>query len=335
VNLAIEAESLRYILNPLLLEYEIEAVRPILENDAAEAQGNHTIKAMEYTHSEAFKDTGLGQPLFPTPDTVSQVTPQLIHSHLKSFYYPGNRIVIIATGVKHAALVQQLTPLFKNPQLTGKFFELSGLSPLPELPPLPQNTTFSGGNTIRIPGIGNSHLVLSFPGLPATHQDQVIHSLLASILGHGNKELTGPGDSNRTSPLSTLVNSNSWLHSAAAFNIGYSDAGLFLVHSVASPGHGSNHFSAVHKTILSTLGSVTDANLAQAKRNVKNRFLRNIAACRFKLVEHILQKGSEPEQYLQSIDAVNLNDVKRVAKSLSSSQPLVVAAGDVTGVPKL
>jgi predicted Zn-dependent peptidase len=39
VNLAIEAESLRYIMNPLLLEYEIEAVRPILENDAAEAQG--------------------------------------------------------------------------------------------------------------------------------------------------------------------------------------------------------------------------------------------------------------------------------------------------------
>jgi predicted Zn-dependent peptidase len=335
VNLAIETETLRYILNPLLLEYEVEKARPILEKDANEAQKNHVYQAMEFTHAEGFKDTGLGQPLFPTRDAVAQVTPQLIHSHLKNFYYPGDRMLIIATGVKHGPLVSQLTPLFKNPQLKGKFHELSVLSPLKELPPLPQNTTFTGGNTIRIPQLGNSHLVISFPGLPGTHQDQVILSLLASILGKGNKDLIGPGDSTRTSPLNSLVNSNAWLHCAAAYNIGYSDAGLFAVHSVASPGNGSNHFSAVHKTILSTLGSVTEGNLAQAKRTVKNQFLRGITGCRFKLTEHILQKGTEPAQYLQLIDAVNLNDVKRVAKNLSSSPPLVVAVGDVNGVPKL
>jgi len=74
--------------------------------------------------------------------------------------------------------------------------------------------------------------------------------------------------------------------------------------------------------------------LDQAKRYLKNLFSRNIAD-RFKLAEHILVYGSDPVQYLQSIDAVNLNDVQRVAKSLSSSQPVLVAVGDVTGVPKL
>jgi predicted Zn-dependent peptidase len=333
-NLAIETESLRYILNPLLLEYEIERVRPLLENDVVEADANHAIKTMEYTHSEAFKDTGLGQPLFPTAHAVANITPQRIHSHLKNFYFPGDRMLIIATGVKHSSLVKQLTPLFTNPQLNGKFSELAAHSPLQELPPIPQNNTFSGGNTIRIPGGGNSHIVFSFPGLSSTHPDQVILSLLACILGKGNKILAGDYDS-KTSPLHTVVTSNPWLHSAEAFNIGYSDAGLFVVRSVASPGYGSAHFAAIHKTIVSTLGSVTETTLSQAKKTLKNRFLRNITACRFNLAQHILQKGSEPAEYLQSIDSVKLIDVTRVTKSLSTSQPLVVAVGDVTGIPKL
>jgi len=317
------------------LEYEVEQVRSIVENDVAEADSNHAIKAMEYTHAETFKDTGLGQPLFPSAYAVSNVTSQKIHSHLKNYFYPGDRMLIIGTGLNHDKLVKHLTPLFSNPQLNGKYLELTGLSPLQDVPPIPQNNSFSGGNTVRIPAGGNSHIVISFPGLSGTHNDQVILSLLACIFGKGNKELIGPGDSHKTSPLSNVVNSNPWLHCAGAYNIGYSDAGLFLVHSVASPGYGSSHFSAIHKTIISTLGSISEANLTQAKKTLKNQFLRNITACRFTLTEHILQKGSEPPQYLQSIDAVNLNDVKRVAKSLSNIQPLVVAVGDVAGVPKL
>jgi len=132
-----------------------------------------------------------------------------------------------------------------------------------------------------------------------------------------------------------VVNSNSWLRSAEAFSLPYSDAGLFGVYSVASEGNGAAAFSAIHQVVTNTLSGVTESLLDQAKRYLKIQVLRNIGGDRFKLAEHIMAYDSDPLQYLQAIDAVKINDVQRVAKSLSSSKPILVAVGDVTGIPKL
>jgi len=335
VNLSIEAETLRCLLNPLLLEYELERVRPIVDHDVSVAENCRRTKAFELTHAEAFKDTGLGNPLYPTSYGVSGITPQKLHAHVKNFFYPGDRVVIVATGVNHSVLVKHLTPLFTNPQLQGKYYELKNLPPLSQVPPTPQKSSFNGGSTLRIAAGGNSHIVLSFGGVSASHQDQVALALLASILGKGSKELTGPGDAQKSSPLNNVVSSNSWLRSAEAFSLPYSDAGLFGVYSVASEGNGAAAFSAIHQVVTNTLSGVTESLLDQAKRYLKIQVLRNIGGDRFKLAEHIMVYDSDPLQYLQAIDAVKINDVQRVAKSLSSSKPILVAVGDVTGIPKL
>jgi predicted Zn-dependent peptidase len=332
INLSIETETLRYILNPLLLEYEVEDVRKVLEQEVAIADNCNCIKAFESAHAEAFTDTGLGRPLHATSYGVSNITAQKIHSFVEKFFYPGDRILIVATGVKHTNLVNKLTPLFTNPKLTGKFHEIKKLPPLSEVPPTPQNSQFTGGASVRLPAGGDSHILISFPGVPVTHKDQVVLSVLAHILGKGNKELTGPGDAHRTSRLYSFVNSHPWLQSSEAFNLSYSDAGLFGVYSVADAGNASEHFKTLSNTIQSALSGITDSSVKSAKQILKMTFLRNITEDRFKLAEHIATIGSEPAQYLQSIDAVNLSDVQRVAKNLSSSQPIVTAVGDTVGI---
>jgi len=89
----------------------------------------------------------------------------------------------------------------------------------------------------------------------------------------------------------------------------------------------------IQKTIAATLSGISQGNVDQAKRTLKHQFLRTILADRFSLAEHIMVTRKDPLQHLKEIDAINLGDVQKVAKNLASSKPLLVAVGDVTGVP--
>ncbi len=55
------------------------------------------------------------------------------------------------------------------------------------------------------------------------------------------------------------------------------------------------------------------------------------------VARHVLSNGKAPlslGQYCEAIDAVNRDDLARVAKKVLSSDLTVVATGDVSGLPK-
>jgi predicted Zn-dependent peptidase len=334
VNLAIQCESLRYLLNPLLLEYELEGVKTILEDDVVKAQ-DPKIKAIEHAHFEAFRDSGLGQPLYPMAHAVSEITTQKLHRHITNTFYPGERILIVATGVEHDVLISKLKPLFTNPSLKGKFSELQGLKPLPVETPTPQNSTYHGHNSVRLPGGGDSHIAIAFPGFAITHKSKIALSVLGHIIGRGSQELEGPGDSQRNSRLYEAVSKNNFIKSAETFNLGYSDAGLFGVYSVSNEGTASNHFSVIYNLITGVSKNISDSELQVARKALKTKFLRKFASDDFILAAYVAKTEKEPSQLLSEIDAVQLEDVKKLASDLATVKPVVVAVGDVFGVPKL
>jgi len=228
-----------------------------------------------------------------------------------------------------------LKPLFTNPSLKGTYSELQGLKPLPVETPTPQNSTYHGHNSVRLPGGGDSHIAIAFPGFSLTHKSKIPLSVLGQIIGRGSHELEGPGDSQRTSRLYEAVSKNSFMKSAETFNLAYSDTGLFGVYSVANEGSASNHFSVIYNLITGVSKNISDSEIQVAKKALKTKFLRKLESDDFILGAYLAKTEKEPSKLLAEIDAVQLEDVKKLASDLATIKPVVVAVGDVFGVPKL
>lgn len=106
----IMAETIRAVANPSLHEYEVEIVR----KDVKRMEGPGPVDDLHYL---AFGDSGLGNYLAASADAVAKIDNRALYEHVSNFYYPGDRMVIVGTGIDHASLVQFVTPLFVNPKL--------------------------------------------------------------------------------------------------------------------------------------------------------------------------------------------------------------------------
>jgi len=339
-GLSILTETMRFVLNPTLSEYEFETVREnvMVEcNERSECPENILSERM---HAEAFLDTGLGRPLITPAHSVNNLSPLGVFQHIKDFYYPGSRVVIVGTGIEHKKLLDRLNPLFGNFALEGGFRELRDYEPLPSVTPTSQSNNYTGGSTIRLPTLSETHIVLAFPGLSHTHNDTPALTVLKKILGSHASSKHGPGDATRESRLYNGVEeAENWVLSANAFQMSYQDTGLFGVHASAKSGHAAQLFQLVWNQVKS-LDKVTEEELTRAKNVVKAKHLRYLDSDPFALHQNISDgvfsgKLISSQEFLNAIDRVSLQDIKRVVSNILQSKPILVGTGDVSGLPRI
>eukprot|EP01125_Pyxidicula_operculata_P015103 TRINITY_DN50_c0_g1_i1.p1 TRINITY_DN50_c0_g1~~TRINITY_DN50_c0_g1_i1.p1 ORF type:complete len:481 (+),score=129.33 TRINITY_DN50_c0_g1_i1:24-1466(+) len=337
-SLAIAAETLRFVLNPLLREYEVDLAREVVSHETDEVEQDPIETVIERLHAEAFPEGGLGNNLFAPNYAVGSVNPQVLHHYVKNNFYGGDRIFVVATGVNHGALVDQLTPLFTKPELQGEFRELRNNKPLQKEHPLTNNKYVGSNGTVRLPGPYDTHVAIGFNGVSLADKDALALNVLQQIIGGGAANKAGPGDAGKTSFLyKSVVEPNQWVSGASAFQYSYSDAGLFGVTASAVEGHAKDLVDTLKKNLNNLPSALSADHVQQGKVSLKGKFLRTLDSDRFALTQHLASGvlgGSVQSvpQFLQAVDGVSLSDVQRVAKNVLSSKPTVVVAGDVRGV---
>jgi len=329
------AESLRYFLNPLILEYEIERIRPIIIREGEKGEEDPHRKLEDIFYAEAFRDSGMGNPTLPTAATANNMTSQKIHRHVKNFYYPGDRMIVVGTGIEHDRLLDKISPLFTNPSLQGKFREIAAVPPLPEETPTPQTPIFKGGGALRLTSDGGTHVAVGYPAVGITNKDHLAFAVLKEILGGGKATAAGLGNSRYTSRIfQEIIVKYDWVESAEAFHYGHSDCGIFGISASAVPGHGAALVGEIVK-ILHSVSNVSQEDLSRAQRIVHNNILRGLSSDRYNLPNYIAYLGTEAETYVNAVLKVTHADLQRVAKTLLANSPVVAAVGDVRGVPRL
>jgi len=334
LNLNIIVETLRYLLNPLLLEYEIRAVKPVVAWEASTLNENPEKRIIEFLHSEGFRDSGLGLPLV-AEYAISEVTGQKILNHVRRFYYPGERISIVATGIDHSHLLKKLTPLFTTPTLQGKYHEVKALLPLPKETPTSQTSIFVGGSSLRIPDLGNTHVGIAYPGSPITKNDHVVLEVLKEILGGGAKTKNFGINFKDSRFFRNILVKDPNILEMSTFNFGYSDAGLFGVYAAATSGHGRDLTHTLVDELQAVTSGISPEEVQRGRSMVKRRFLSEVTKDRFRFATHMAVVGVPILDYVGGIDGVTVEDVHRVAKAVMSVSPVLVSVGDVRGVPRL
>ncbi|KAG1403670.1 hypothetical protein G6F58_010324 [Rhizopus delemar] len=183
-------------------EHEFIDVRNQTASESASAFANAEISAIEAAHQLAFR-TGLGNSVFAKAS--NHVNNATVKDFAQQLFTQGN-VALVGTGIEHKALVNLAEQFLNLP--TGSAAQLSG-------------SQYFGGEA-RLEGHDNEY-VLAFEGAALDSAEYAALQVLRHALGGelNVKHTTGSGlFAQAASKVDAQIK---------AFNLGYSDAGLFGV----------------------------------------------------------------------------------------------------------
>jgi len=196
---------------------------------------------------------------------------------------------------------------------------------------------FGGDARVSTDADGQTYVAVGFEGASLSSADVPALEVLKQLLGHGkhNKNyFVGNGVTGRLNR-NVRENSGGNVSEISAFNINYSDSGLFGVFGIVN-GNVSSYLNTVASE-LGKLRTVSGSELEAAKRRAASSYMFNDS--RKGLSEYYghqalsSDKSLTPQEFAKTIGSVSESDIKRVASKVFASKPTLVAIGGVEDVP--
>ncbi|GAA5868991.1 hypothetical protein JCM3774_002442 [Rhodotorula dairenensis] len=293
-------------------EYTEEVV-PQVQGEYEQSLRDLNVYAFDLAHQLAFRK-GLGNSLFASPHVA--VDQHAAVSFAKSAFTPSN-VAVLGSNIDSGKLASLVSEFVNLP--AGGASSIS--SPASQ---------YYGGE-VRVPAsarVERDQLVLAFKGAARSEVD---YAVLALLLGGEPSVKWGQG----ASPLAKLARGAA---SAKAFNLAYSDAGLFGI-SVSAP---TNEVADIATKAVSELKQVAEGVSSDALKQAVNKAKFAAAAAletrvgQIQLVgEQLAVDGQAPslESVFAKLDKVSIESLAKAAKAALASTPTTVAVGDTHALP--
>ncbi|HKO59695.1 MAG TPA: pitrilysin family protein [Pyrinomonadaceae bacterium] len=271
----------------------------------------------ELFNAAYFPDHALGRPIEGTRDTVSSFSQFTIADYHAREFIPANFVVAAAGNVQHEALVDLVIKSFKegtsNAQSNGH-----GRAPLPAAPILIEQKK----------ELEQAHLVIATPWPDARSSERYAASLLASVVGGGT-----------SSRLWQRVREERGLaYSVGAGGSTFSDVGVFTIYAGTSPEHLNEVLDLSLEEVRRVVNeSVSEEELKLAKEQAISSILLSLESSSGRVSslarqEIIHGRRISPEEIIQHIEEVNVEDLQRVARKHFTNDSLALGAlGNLNG----
>ncbi|KAG1173338.1 hypothetical protein G6F70_005826 [Rhizopus microsporus] len=291
-------------------EHEFVDVRNQTASESTNAFANAEIAALEAAHSLAFRN-GLGNSVFAKAN--NHVNNATVKAYAQQLFAQGN-VALVGTGIEHDALVNLAEKYLNLPSGSGAQLNAS---------------KYYGGEA-RLEGHNNNY-ILAFEGAAADSAEFAALQVLRHALGGELtvKHTTGAGlfaQANARFGQDTQIK---------AFNLGYSDAGLFGVQVSGAQAGAAVAAAAEQLKAAKNLSNEDFARgVAQAKfaatAGYETRLdrLQTLGAQAFRDAKY-----STAAESVAALEKVSAADVAKVAEKLTKSKPTVVAVGELHKLP--
>uniref|UniRef100_A0A8B9DNW5 Ubiquinol-cytochrome c reductase core protein 2 n=1 Tax=Anser cygnoides TaxID=8845 RepID=A0A8B9DNW5_ANSCY len=317
---------MEYLLNvttaPEFRRWEVTDLQPQLKVDKAVAFQNPQVGVLENLHAAAYK-TALANPLYCPDYRVGKITSEQLH-HFVQNNFTSARMALVGIGVKHSNL-KQVAEQFLNIR-SG-----AGTSSVKAI--------YRGGEIREQNGDSLVHAAVVTEGAAVGSEDANAFSVLQHVLGAGPLIKRG---SNVTSKLyQSIAKATTQPFDASAFNVNYSDSGLFGFYTISqAQDAGQVIKAALNQMKAIAQGSVTDEDVTKAKNQLKATYLMSVESAEGLLNEigsESLVSGTHtsPSVVAQKIDSVSTADVVNAAKKFVSGKKSMAASGDLGNTPFL
>jgi predicted Zn-dependent peptidase len=275
----------------------------------------------ELFNAAYFPDQPLGRPIEGTAETVTTFDAARTARFHASEFGPRNLVVAAAGNLSHAQLVEMAERAFPEsepPEAASPNGKVQGPAPRPSSPILIE----------RKKELEQAHLIIAAPWPSARSEDRFAASLLANVIGGGT-----------SSRLWQAIREERGLaYSVGAGASAFSDVGVFSIYAGTSP---------------EQLDEVLDLSLAELRRVVREeapeeelRLVKDQAVSSILLglesssvragalarQEIIHGRRISPDEVISRLEAVTVEDMRRIARQYFTSEGLALAAlGDLNG----
>ncbi len=251
----------------------------------------------------------LGRDIGGTRESIEGISRSQILDFFESHYSPNNTVVSVAGAVDHQEVVEALAS-----RLDGwRAADPCAFPPAPDAQDSPcMHVEYRKTEQV--------HLNLAVRGLPVIHPDRYALDLLNVVLGDG-----------MSSRLFVELRENRGLaYNVYSYNNHYIDCGALCVAAGVDPSRTAETLAGIINELQKLKDGITESELETCKELVKGRLLlrtedtRSVAGW-FGAQEVITGQVMMIDDVVRHVEAVTLEDVRRVAQTLLHTEKLNLA----------
>lgn len=187
-----------------------------------------------------------------------------------------------------------------------------------------------------------AHFVLGFESACHKNLDDFVPTCVLNMMmgGGGSFSAGGPGKGMYTRLYTNVLNRHYWMYNATAYNHAYIDSGLFCIHASADPSKVRDIISVITSEARKMAGKIDPIELQRAKAQLKSMLLMNLESKPVifeDMARQVLANGERKSAqfFIDEIDKISEEDIKRVADRMLKSKISVAALGDVEKFPAI
>ena len=300
------------IRNPRLLESDIETEKGVILEEIAMCEDDPADVCSELNERSIFKSTTLGMDILGTRETVSSFKEHHFREYMKNFYVP-ERMIVGVTGN------------FDREEMLSKIEEYFGSYVCTENPIESYDVPFIKGMTLKKMDTEQTHIALSFKGIPLEHEDLYSLQVCMFILGTGTSSML---NQRIREQLGLVYSIDSWL--------GRYLGGGYITVSMSLGTHSEEKALAETIDIIKNFSrNVTERQVEIAKEKLISSLIMSREQPQSKLSamgHSLLFHGRfiEDDEIINKIKKVQLADVMKAAeKYLKLSEMSFTAVGRV------
>lgn len=306
------------LVNPRFEEEDLNREQKVILEEIKMVEDTPDELLGELFNAAYFPDHALGRPIEGTRDTVSSFSHHTISDYHAREFTSANFVVAAAGNVQHEALVNLVSKSFKDIGPSKGQPNGHGPTPRPAAPILIEQKK----------ELEQAHLVIATPWPDARSSDRYAASLLASIVGGGT-----------SSRLWQRVREERGLaYSVGAGGSTFSDVGVFTIYAGTSPEHLDEVLDLSLEEVRRVISeSVSEDELKLAKDQAISSILLGLESSSGRVSslarqEIIHGRRISPEEIIQHIEEVNVEDLQRVARKFFTNDSLALGAlGNLNG----
>ncbi|GAB6180708.1 pitrilysin family protein [Desulfotomaculum defluvii] len=251
----------------------------------------------------------LGRPIIGTAETVSSFTHKDLRAYMQQNYTPNRIVVSVAGNITHQQVVEKLLPLFSS--LTGE--QVTRDLKIP---------THSIEVNCRNKETEQVHMVIGAPGLRLDDDELYVAQVINTVLGGGLSSRL----------FQEIREQRGLVYTVYSYHSSYYDTGIFGVYAGLSKENVNQAMDLIFKEIKDVKkNGILKEELQRAKDQLKGNLLLSMESVnthmsRLGKSELYLGKVYSPEEIVEKLNRITLEDILRVANTLFQPDKFSMAA---------
>ena len=293
-------------------EEELEREKQVVLQEINATQDTPDDIVFDYFTETAFRHQTIGRPILGTPDSVRSFTSDNLRSFMNEHYSADRMIVIAAGAVEHEQFVREVESRLGS-------FRAHSVAPLTDL------ANYVGGDFREYRNLKDAQVLIGFEGRAYHMRDYYASQILSIILGGG-----------MSSRLFQEVREKRGLcYSIYAFHWGFSDTGLFGIHTATNEDGLAELVPVVLEELYKASKNISQKELDRARAQYRANLTmsRESPSSRMQMIARQMSLYGRPIPSSELMERLSLITVDRLAdlaeRLFIDSKPTLAAVGSV------